>query len=1721
MKFMMKGRKQTMTKNRNKILVAIIAVLVALCCAFGVSLAYFTDSASIHAGIKTTKLTGEIGQTIALGTPQSDEIWRESLGTVKDGDSTLYEALDTDIKDGTATKADIKTVTVSRGNALAVNDDGSMNQNQFFKTSFKNNGSVDEVIYPEIRLTGLNGENLSQYKDILGIAEPDTSGTLSKALAFQNVIDGTAENLLHGKSWNVDSTATKVVANDDGSLSLYLPGIALKPGESVEKTYTITENMVGHTDYSCPTVAVTVNATIRYSNVGNAMWYGIVTSDVADSTVKYTLAPDIQTRVLWQSVTGKYTVRGGQDAFLVYDKDNAEALSALDYSVAKYQYSGKDMTPTAYLFGDKVDVKVYKLTNGAWGPAENNAAVERGSYKAVADTTNTDGFAVSHTEFYFDVVKATSNVSFDNKVGEDGKPNPDNKLTWTGDTADKEYDGKQVDIVGKDKDGNTITDFIYTNKDTGESSEIPPKDAGTYEVKPKGDDNHDYTNTATITIRKKTLQVTPTVSKNPLLPTDKPGFGYTVSGFVEGDNELDINGKKVQYIVDGVEAPSSGKSYAVGDHTLTCSGLTAKNYDFVYGITSFAVGKGTTTVNFENKPGTDGKDDPNNHLTWANANSATKVYDGVALSVQARDSDGSVVEVEYYTSDGKTKLDAAPKNVGIYVVKACDSENYTYSNSGTITISKATVHVTPVLDKTEMNYTDMVPANITYDIQGIVAGDEKYFDESAIGYIPYYEPSNTEYAAGMYNWTQKTTFRPTDYSYAGKYTLDACCEWHTDSYYCKSDNYMLDWGSATIQVNPIKLTPGTEDSNVTIKGDSVTKVYDGKPIDFKFVSTENKSYFNVAYIDSNGNELQSAPKDVGTYTVRPGKTLSKYGQIDSYPTIIITPAELTATAKTDAETYTPTKKPVLSYELSGFVNSEPSAVVDASGIKYYVDGNDAEASGKGYATGTHTVSISGLTASNYTIKYVDATFTVGKQKVTVTYDESGDNKTLSWTGDVATKVYDGKPAIVTGVDSEGNAIADILYVSDDGTSSTTSPTAVGTYTIKPASNEDYEYTNNGTLIITPAPLSVTAGDVQVKDNEKPEFTVAYSGFVNGETADAVVTGTPTYTVTKDGAEVSADENGYFPVGEYTVTASGLTATNYTITYKVGTMTVETSVVKPILRSHSWSDTTDFMAYKSTITGITFLDEGTVPESPTHGPWDVSAAQDGSATAWMDGTEVYIAGNGTGTIAMPENSSAWFGSMSKLTAINGMDILDTSNVTNMDNLFDSCSSLTSVDLSGLDLGKVTQMRNMFAICTSLQSVDMHDLNTANLKLFSNVFNRCESLTSVNMSGMDTHNVTDINYMFGRCLALKQFDVGTLGLTSFDTSKVTNMSSLFYGCSNLESVDLTGFDTSSLTDMSGMFHECSKLTSVNWGENFDTSKVTNMGMLFSKCPSLETVDISKLDTSNVTNMAQVFYGDIKLKSIDLSTFKTSNVTSMSNMFGNCNSLQELNLSNFDTSKVTDMSDMFANCINLKSLDISSFNTSSVVYMQQMFFGCTSLPELNVTSFNTSNVKNMGEMFSNCIALTSLDLSSFDTAKVNYMQQMFYQDYNLKTIYASDKFVTTVAWSSKQMFDGCTALVGGNGTVYDSKNVGSGYAHIDAADNPGYFTSITAKNSAEDETKPVVVNTDEVVDAAPTPEPEVEETVEPAESETTGSPAESSAESTAEYESEESTTDETVTE
>ena len=201
---------------------------------------------------------------------------------------------------------------------------------------------------------------------------------------------------------------------------------------------------------------------------------------------------------------------------------------------------------------------------------------------------------------------------------------------------------------------------------------------------------------------------------------------------------------------------------------------------------------------------------------------------------------------------------------------------------------------------------------------------------------------------------------------------------------------------------------------------------------------------------------------------------------------------------------------------------------------------------------------------------------------------------------------------------------------------------------------------------------------------------------------------------------------------------------------------------------------------------------------------------------------------------------------------------------------------------------------------------------------------------------------------------------------NTSKVTNMSHMFYECRDLTSLDLSSFDTSNVTDMSIIFGDCSGLSSLTLS-NFDTSKVTAMNGMFANCSSLKSLNISNFNTSNVINMSNMFGDCSCITSLDLSNFVTSNVTDMSNMFSNCSGLSSLTLSNFDTSKVSTMGSMFSYCTNITSLNLSKFNTSNVIDMNHMFDGCTNLISLDISGWNTSKVNSISKMFKGCSSET----------------------------------------------------------------------------------------------------------------------------------------------------------
>ena len=338
------------------------------------------------------------------------------------------------------------------------------------------------------------------------------------------------------------------------------------------------------------------------------------------------------------------------------------------------------------------------------------------------------------------------------------------------------------------------------------------------------------------------------------------------------------------------------------------------------------------------------------------------------------------------------------------------------------------------------------------------------------------------------------------------------------------------------------------------------------------------------------------------------------------------------------------------------------------------------------------------------------------------------------------------------------------------------------------------------------------------------------------------------------------------------------------------------------------------------------------------------------------------------------SQGLFSHLENLQTIQGLENLDTSQVTNMSSMFGDCKNLLSLDVSDFDTSQVVTMNGMFAECQSLTSLDLSHFDTSQVTDMSWMFFRSDSLISLDVNHFDTSQVTNMSYMFSNCKSLS-----SLNASNWDTSQVINMSDMFAFCQSLISLDVSSWDTSQVAFMSWMFTDCKSLPSLDLS-HFNTLQVTDMSLMFDGCESLTSLDVSHFDTSQVANMSSMFSGCHSLTNLDVSHFNTLQVTDMDWMFDGCRSLPSLDVSHFDTSQVTNMSGMFGWCTSLTNLDASHWDTAQVTDMYGMFEGCESLTNLDVSHFDTAQVIYMDQMFADCKNLTSLDLSSFDTSQLD---------------------------------------------------------------------------------------------------------------------------------------------
>ena len=174
-------------------------------------------------------------------------------------------------------------------------------------------------------------------------------------------------------------------------------------------------------------------------------------------------------------------------------------------------------------------------------------------------------------------------------------------------------------------------------------------------------------------------------------------------------------------------------------------------------------------------------------------------------------------------------------------------------------------------------------------------------------------------------------------------------------------------------------------------------------------------------------------------------------------------------------------------------------------------------------------------------------------------------------------------------------------------------------------------------------------------------------------------------------------------------------------------------------------------------------------------------------------------------ARPTSCFCWFAGCMELKTIEGIEYLNTENVTDLSWMFFLCNSLTKLDVSNFDTQKVADMDFMFSGCSNLTTLDISNFNTKKVTTMLSMFTCCYSLTTLNFSNFDTKNVKNMSGMFSSCSNLTTLDV-----SNFNTKKVTAMSGMFSGCSNLTTIYVSDkFVTTACEYGDNMFGNCGKL------------------------------------------------------------------------------------------------------------------------------------------------------------------------------------------------------------------------------------------------------------------------------------------------------------------------
>ena len=320
--------------------------------------------------------------------------------------------------------------------------------------------------------------------------------------------------------------------------------------------------------------------------------------------------------------------------------------------------------------------------------------------------------------------------------------------------------------------------------------------------------------------------------------------------------------------------------------------------------------------------------------------------------------------------------------------------------------------------------------------------------------------------------------------------------------------------------------------------------------------------------------------------------------------------------------------------------------------------------------------------------------------------------------------------------------------------------------------------------------------------------------------------------------------------------------------------------------------------------------------------------DGISCYFNNGAIYLVVGN---NLKITGSMNGAFSNLTSLTKIDGFDLIDTSYVVDMSNLFKNCSSLTELDIKDLETDSLVLAKSMFQECSELVELNLSDVNMENVIDMDMIFSCCESLDNLYLP--KTRDVMSLSRAFERVGKRSSYEACIHGL----------------------------LETGECENMSYMFSE-SRIDDYSLVESFDTGKLKNVEGMFYNC-NLYEADLSEWDTSNIQTTKNMFWSNAGLQSCNMDGWDMSSLNNCEGMFYLCTSIREINLGWKNVNNIQNAAYLFKKCYQMRSVDVSCFGGIKLGDARELFSCCERL----TTVYGTSILSDVSdEMFEYCSEL-----------------------------------------------------------------------------------------------------------------------------------------------------------